>query len=291
MKIGGSGYTIIEVMIVLAISGALLIGAAAIIGGKQGTTQFQVSSRDFNDVLNSISNNISNGYFSTVKTWSCSVTTGSPPTVTPIQGGTTQGSNGQCMFIGQVVQLTPSSPNYTVTPLIGAQYKGGSASNGFSVTLSDSGAAAITQETATAPIGNGVTIGCVLYNTTSGADTITPLKSNRPCDVGGQYVASNAIVFLTTYQGSSVGGTYGNNRQINLLVAANTSTNALSTNSYIQNIDTTTGIPAAFVQNPPGGIYICLQSASSDQYALLEIGGANSQTTTQSSTIYTGSCS
>ncbi|MDB5168684.1 MAG: hypothetical protein JWO41_40 [Candidatus Saccharibacteria bacterium] len=107
-----SGYTIIEVMIFMAISGIMFMMAATFISGKQGAAQFRQSMNDMNGQVQAIMNEVANGEYSSLGANNCtaSTVTNSAPT---IKAGTRpQGSNGGCTFLGKVVQFhLNSSPS------------------------------------------------------------------------------------------------------------------------------------------------------------------------------------
>ena len=275
MKWGG--YTIVEVMIVLAVSSAMFLGAAALISGKQGSAQFNTSVHNFTSQLNAVAQTVSDGDFSTTQNWQCNTTSATPPVVTPTTGGGT----GYCMYIGQVMQLPTNSNSFVLTPLIGAQYVGGvapSANSVLSQTIADSGAAAITGSQQTNLIGNGVSVGCVLYTT-----TVKTPDANQPCRTSG-FSTTDAIAFLFTNYGKTVTSatpTGTTSAQVNMVLPKSVNT-ALNSSTY-----TSSG---NYVSNPAGGVIVCLQSATTKQFALVQFGGVQSQFSAQS-TIASGSCS
>lgn len=110
MKQGGniknhSGFTIVETLIVLAVSAGLFLVAALYIGGKQAKTEFQVGVRDIQTRLQQAINDTASGYYPHNDKFTCTVPTvatenlglkktgGSPP----------KGSNDDCIFIGKVL--------------------------------------------------------------------------------------------------------------------------------------------------------------------------------------------
>src|SRR5476651_427700 len=103
------GYTIIEVMIFLAISGLLFLSAVVAVGGQQGHTEFSTSMRDTNSKVQSwideVDTGLSDSDFSTSgnRQVSCSLdpSTGGP--VLTSTGGTNinRGSNSACVFLGK----------------------------------------------------------------------------------------------------------------------------------------------------------------------------------------------
>lgn len=104
------GYTIVEVMIVLAVSAALF--ATAIFGFTQQNrrTQFTESVETFAQNLQDIVNDVETGFYPSNNNVSCIVAGPGPPV--PVVDDTIfveQGSNSGCIFIGKAIQFSPSS--------------------------------------------------------------------------------------------------------------------------------------------------------------------------------------
>jgi hypothetical protein len=106
-----SGYTVIEVLLFLAISGFMFAVAAVFISGKQADSEFRQGMNDINSQVTDVINSVSNGFYPSNGDFSCNASSGAP-TVTPLTGGTTQdqGSNKGCVFMGKIIQFgTPDS--------------------------------------------------------------------------------------------------------------------------------------------------------------------------------------
>jgi len=120
MKQGGrfakksAGFTIVETLIVLAVSGGLFMIAALYIGGKQAKTEFQVGVRDIQTQLQQIINQTESGYYGTNSTSKCTIV-GGVPTITANAGNL--GSSGDCIFIGKAFVV--DGPKLYVYPLAG----------------------------------------------------------------------------------------------------------------------------------------------------------------------------
>lgn len=119
------GYTIIEVMIFLAVSGVMFLIAAAFVSGKQDQVQFRQSMNDINTQVQQVINNVINGYYPSGTSFTCSVSGTGSLSIT--SGGNTQGTNAGCVFLGQVIQFGAGSsgqnPNdYGIFTVAGSQY-------------------------------------------------------------------------------------------------------------------------------------------------------------------------
>jgi len=105
-----SGYTILEVMIVMAISAAMFISAVIAFGGRQEEVQFTQAVRDFDSRMQDVINDISTGFFSNEGSISCTVPP-VPSSGTPVLvvGNDLQGGSDDCVFIGKALQFSPDS--------------------------------------------------------------------------------------------------------------------------------------------------------------------------------------
>lgn len=116
MKRRLGGYTIIEVMIVLAVSGGLLISAIVMLGGKQIQTQSAESVRSFESSVEAISREVSSGFYPS--STGCTVPAFGP--VDPTAPGGASGGNTGCIFLGKVFSMASTSG--TSIDLIGRQF-------------------------------------------------------------------------------------------------------------------------------------------------------------------------
>lgn len=99
------GFTIFEVMIVLAISGLLFFLAINTVTGAQSKAEFTQAVRDVETQLTDVANDVSNGYFPS-NNGKCDVAGGFPRFVA---GTVQQGANDKCIFIGKAVQFNKNS--------------------------------------------------------------------------------------------------------------------------------------------------------------------------------------
>lgn len=134
-----TGYTIIEVMIFLAVSGFMFVLAASFISGKQAEVDFRQSMNNINSKLNGIINQVSNGENPTYANLKC-VGSSSGPQIG--SGSQTQGTNGGqpgsnysgCIYLGEVLQFNVDgdSTKYNTYVIAANQHDGfGSAVTSF----------------------------------------------------------------------------------------------------------------------------------------------------------------
>ena len=294
----GAGYTILETLIFLAVSAAMFVTAMAFVSGRQNRTEFAAAVRDFESSINDIANDVSNGYYANGagngKRVYCQVING----VVSIEGraADTQGGNQGCLFIGKALLFNMTdfdAGQYLTVTLVGKQYKGGVPSSGDSESYTDSGVVPIakTSGTDTTPnayevtrLGGGVTIGCVIYS-----DSVAP--SGPPCSstqVGVKKVDN--VAFMTTFQASAL--TDAQNRtgsaDVNIVVPKDGLTQAHGSQDGSAQLVSISN-PTKIVTNPKQGVYVCLQSNGTNQYALVAIGGESSRFSTNTS-IVAGKC-
>lgn len=104
--IGGNkphGYTIVEVLIFLAISSLMFLMAASFISGKQAAVEFKQGTNDINTQIRSVVNDVSNGQYPAAGSFTCSALAPGVPSI--ISAATAQGANYGCIFLGKVIQF------------------------------------------------------------------------------------------------------------------------------------------------------------------------------------------
>jgi len=115
------GYTIVEVMIVLAVSGVMFVIAANFISGKQQRTAFTAGSNEFATQVQTVATQVIDGQFSDVA-FGCSAVAGSPQLSITAVGE--RGQNPQCVFLGKFIHLVVGAGNkntYEVFSIAGAR--------------------------------------------------------------------------------------------------------------------------------------------------------------------------
>lgn len=103
------GYTIIEVLIVLAITGVILISAVGLINSLAPSAQFSQSMQDMKSKIESVVKGVDNTTYPATDKYNCSVVSGAPA-LTPVAAGTTHeaGTSDSCIFIGKALWIPPS---------------------------------------------------------------------------------------------------------------------------------------------------------------------------------------
>lgn len=103
------GYTIIEVMVVLAVSGVMFAIAAGFINGKQANTSFTQGVNDFAIKLQTTIQDVTDGHYTDIGSFTCSKSA-SPELPQFTSVAAVQGTNNECTFAGKFIH-TPISNN------------------------------------------------------------------------------------------------------------------------------------------------------------------------------------
>lgn len=127
------GYTIVEVMIFLAISGVMFLIAATFVAGKQGRAEFRQGINDTNSQIQQVINDVSNGFYPSNNNFTCSPNPGPPPSLLISYNASPpeQGANQGCVFLGKVIQFGLSGSNganYNIYTVAGSQFANGASS-------------------------------------------------------------------------------------------------------------------------------------------------------------------
>lgn len=113
------GYTIVEVLIVLAISGMMFVVATVFIAGKQANTQFTTGTHQFAAEMQSIAEQVTDGQYSDIP-FTC--TPGATKLSFIVQATDNQGQNSNCEFIGKIVHFDGvGSGGYQILPIAGSR--------------------------------------------------------------------------------------------------------------------------------------------------------------------------
>jgi prepilin-type N-terminal cleavage/methylation domain-containing protein len=133
------GFTIVEVMIVLAVSGLLLASAALLIDGRQARTEFTTAINYEQQRIQQIINETASGYYPNGNDFTCNANPAGAVLFSKVASA--QGTNGGCIFLGKAVQfgintISPGSGTLGVIPIVGNQYQGGTSTPVLNVSQS-----------------------------------------------------------------------------------------------------------------------------------------------------------
>ena len=116
------GYTIVEVMIVLAVSGVMFIIAANFVSGKQANTAFHQGVNTLTANIQTGIEDVVAGHYSDVPI-NCSVQPSTPHYLKFTSSGLGQGTNQNCVFLGKLFHFSVAgvANNYEVFALAGSK--------------------------------------------------------------------------------------------------------------------------------------------------------------------------
>jgi prepilin-type N-terminal cleavage/methylation domain-containing protein len=116
------GYTILEVMIVLAISGVMFLIAATFVNGKQGNTAFKTGVNEMAASLQSIIEQVTDGQYGDTTNFCHKLGNGD----IQINGGGAhdQGTNQDCVFLGKILHFTSpqNTAAYDIYTIAGSRF-------------------------------------------------------------------------------------------------------------------------------------------------------------------------
>lgn len=301
-----AGYTIVEAMIFLAVTGAMFLSMMAFISGRRERTEFALAARNFEASLNDIANDVQDGYYSNVTAngsgFSCAPNSGtisntnSGVNISVSAGTGGQGANRGCLFIGKAIQFSPngtgmSGSQYILHVLVGRQYKGNIASNGDVDSFYDTGSGvqvlfptpnlpSVPDASQQLTLGPSAKFGCAYYSTNPAFTPVMTGAGASWCAVNGTgNVSTDTVVFMSTFRGVALGtDDPSGSRQVDFVVPSSSRTLNKSRANAANEVNRFYNSTRSLL-NPAGGLMICLESEGTDQYALVTIGGSASRYT------------
>ena len=266
-KIDKNGFTILEVMIVLAVTMIIFFMATQFIAGKEQYNAFKVSLNSLQTEFKDIFNNVANGYVP-AQNISCSASGTSKPAVST-SSSNQQGSNLGCIFLGDEVQI--KTTGIVIYPIIGNRTD----SNGNQVynIIDGNGTAIISSNISpeTYSFSNGLNAICAQTNLTNSYQscdntTLTNVKSPTNSFAVGISSASSqnnqALVVIPTADLHNL-----SNNNVN---------NDVSNTTFVNDFNLPGDIYIGAANELVGGINICVLSGGSNNSAMFTIGGNGS---------------
>ena len=135
MKSRFDGYTILEALIFLAVSGLLFAAIYPTFVGRDNKTKFTQSVRDLESKINDIINDVSTGYFPSSPT-KCEVN-GGIISFSGISTNDQQGTRKDCIFIGKVISFNEKSSETPTMDIITIVGKRTAENNSSPVTIAE----------------------------------------------------------------------------------------------------------------------------------------------------------
>jgi type II secretory pathway pseudopilin PulG len=99
-KKNNTGFTIVETLIVLAVSGALFVSVATLVAGQVGRNQASQAANSIEIYARDVLNDVATGYYPEIgQNFTCTNTGGTAPSIG--LGGAARGNNPVCAFAGK----------------------------------------------------------------------------------------------------------------------------------------------------------------------------------------------
>lgn len=256
------GFTIVEVLIVLAITGALFVSAATMISGRTAKTQFEQSVNQMTGQIRQQINDVASGYYPNNKNFSCTAT-GADFSITA--GASEQGTNTGCVFLGKALYfgVAGTDPEQYVSFPVAALQRN----------------AAGEEVTSIAAAKPAVIYPAAPQTNSPNSSQTTPLQYGLK--VSKMYYGTNpdnkigAVAFLSSlgqYNGTEL---VSGSQQISMLPLLNTVTNksiAEAATAINANFITSNN---TFAGSTNKQVNICFDSGTTNQSGLVTIGGGN----------------
>ncbi|HSX32246.1 MAG TPA: prepilin-type N-terminal cleavage/methylation domain-containing protein [Candidatus Saccharimonadales bacterium] len=257
-----TGFTIVEVMVVLVVSGGMFIAAAVLISGRQNQTAFDQAVRQVQADIQQAINDVAVGYFPDTN-FNCTAGGSGPVLSTGASAG--QGTNNGCIFLGKAMQFKVHDTNpeqYAVYSLTGLQQL-----NGLETTnLSEAQPKAVAPSSAQ-PAAPNIT---EIKKLQAGLTTHHMTYNN-----GAAEIPIGSVAFISTLASYDTGGGIKAGTQQVVVYPVGASVLDVTT---VQGVDAINGLPLrsplTSPPDPSGGVTICFASGGTDQSAEIKIGGA-----------------
>jgi type II secretory pathway pseudopilin PulG len=248
------GFTILETIIVLSVTIALMGSMLVLFQQRVPRTQFTKAVNELSVQLSDIVSQVGSGHYPSSNDFRCAVN-GSG--VASLSAGTnTQGTNEQCVYIGQAIRSGPDSCAPECDQITKYTVFGSRAGSGVSATSIEDSKAQISSD-----------IFARKQYTTGYGLSIRKIKINDPLDAR----AFAGFGFIQSF-GSAVGlgGDLTGSSQVVLVPLISGSGVGTPESVFVGSVNSVTGVWSD--KNPQQGILICLQSGATRQFATLVLG-------------------
>jgi len=244
------GFTIIETLVVLAVSGALFVSVFVTMSGRQHKTEFLQATNDIQSSIQQVINEVATGYYPNNGDFSCSSVAGN----VSISNSTSaaQGTNKDCVFMGKAMQFTAGSSEtqqYSTFSIAGLR----TAKTLLAADPTVIRYGSADPVTVTKTFNNGLTVKSMKYNN------------------GGSDVPIGAVAFISGLGATDGSGNYVSGGQtLDLVPITGLLTFDVPINTMENGIDSQLMSMGTLV-NPANGVKICFQGGA-NQTALVTIG-------------------
>lgn len=251
-----SGFTIVETMIVLAVTGMIFLSAATLINGKEAKVQFTTAIQNAQQQIQQVIGEVQSGYYASGSTSGIKCVASSGSFI--ISSGGSQGTNSPCLFLGKAMQFGSAPSNgsqpFNVYTIVGNRTDG-SGNEATSLAAANPTVISSSYSHETVNLQYGLTAAWIKVGSGGGHDTPT----------------ADSVIFLNDLGSTSGSGDLISGAQAVDVYALTGSIDLGSQRSIAANL-------AASTANPAGGVQICLNSGTTKQSGLITIGGSSGAT-------------
>ncbi|MDB5163797.1 MAG: hypothetical protein JWS12_415 [Candidatus Saccharibacteria bacterium] len=143
------GYTVVETMIFLAITGVLFAAAFSFIANKQVSAEFNRATRDFQSQLQDVTNDVATGFYPGAGDFTCTQN-GINPTFNNVAPAN---PTGVCIFTGKILHFEKGANSFNIYSTVGLKQQ-----LGIDVTkLEDARIRVVAKEPTYSPIAKDIT--------------------------------------------------------------------------------------------------------------------------------------
>ncbi|HSX31883.1 MAG TPA: prepilin-type N-terminal cleavage/methylation domain-containing protein [Candidatus Saccharimonadales bacterium] len=266
------GFTVVEVMIVLIITGALFASAAILISGKQNATAFSQGIQQIQSQIQQTMNEVAIGYYPNTGNFKCAAGASGPAITSAGPNG--QGANAGCIFVGKVMQFKvhgtdPEEVNIFTVAGLQKRLSDQQESQG----LLDALPLVVAPSTLQPLLPDASTSITMQNNLTTVANASGPTVDGMWYDNGAGKVQIGAVAFTTSFpQPGAAAGLLASGSQQMDVVPIDTSATDATTIATVDAINANLKNGAGLI-NPTNGVSICFASGGTQQSGLVTIGG------------------
>lgn len=249
-----SGYTVVETMLFLVISGVILATSLLFFKGRQERIQFTQGTREIEAQLKTTMNEVTSGYYPNKGDFSCSE--GSEGPVLNFSGSNELGTNENCIFIGKMLKF--ASNGYDAYSVLGLRRNNTTIAN--SLEASKPVVSENIKESFKFPWGITVTKVVSFKGATnaekSSVGVLTSIGTFSDDDGDGSFdIAAGSQTANLLPIGTALGDSY---------------------ETFSDNVEAMTD-----ADSRPSKVYICLESGGGDRKATIILGGNDKQLNTE----------
>lgn len=271
------GFTIVEIMIFLAVSGFMFILAAVFINGKQDNVAYHQGVQATNSTLVGTINSVANGEYSPLPDgYYCQSGLTGAPTFGPKVTSMAQGTSLGCIFMGKVIQFgynqakaVSDSTSYSTYTVVGRQFSQGTDPSSQIPVKSFSDAAPITalDLTDTSTLQQGLTYSNGFLCEDAACSSPQPISGVGFFGTFGNYI------------GGQVSGNASGSQSVTVVTMPTTNDMASSINADLPSAKTDAPANSNIPDVLTSGSYVVLCFAYGNKQASVTIGGPGGQLT------------